>query len=56
MKIKGFNGKMVTTLLLAALTGFDATIEETVLDMLTTQDHNGRFATYSEEKELLSSK
>ena len=27
-------------------------IEETVLDMLTTQDQHGRFATYSVEKEL----
>ncbi|MBR5546913.1 MAG: glycoside hydrolase family 127 protein [Clostridia bacterium] len=29
-----------------------AVIEETVLDMLTTQDRHGRFATYSEENEL----
>ena len=29
-----------------------AVIEETVLDMLTTQDRSGRFATYSEENEL----
>ena len=27
-------------------------IEETVLDMLTTQDPDGRFSTYSKEKEL----